>query len=95
MNQQELNKLLNFYQRALEERNVENVGRSVNLLEQHLPNVDQTAPENAEVLKRLKQVHLAATEFIQSERDAVKVEMDSLGHNKARDFAYQKTQLSR
>lgn len=95
MNQQELTKLLAFYKRALNERSVENIERSVNLLQKHLPAVDQTAEENLDVLAKLKQVHLEATLFIQNERDLVKAEMDSLGNNRARDFAYQKTQLSR
>ncbi len=94
MDQSELNKLLAFYRRALEEQNVEAIGRSVNLLEKHLPNVDQTAQENVEVLANLKRVHLRASEFIKMQRDAAKAEMDSLGNNKARDFAYQRTQAS-
>ncbi|WP_165311093.1 hypothetical protein [Vibrio ziniensis] len=94
MNQLELNKLLAFYQRALEDRSVENIERAVNLLQKHLPNVDQQAAENLEVLAKLKQVHHEAILFIQKERDLVKAEMDSFNTNKARDFAYQRTQLS-
>ncbi len=95
MNQAELNKLLVFYRRALNESNVENIQRSVDLLQKHLPAVDQTAAENLEVLAQLKLVHHQATLFIQNERDLAQAEMDSLGNNRARDFAYQKTQLSR
>lgn len=95
MNQIELTKVLSFYQRALEEQNVEAIQKSVNLLEKHLPQVDQFAEENVEVLAKLKQVHLRAVEFIKQQRDAAKAEMESTGNNRARDFAYQKTQLSR
>ncbi len=94
MDQSELNKLLAFYRRALEEQNVEAIGRSVNLLEKHLPNVDQTAQENFEGMANLNRVHLRASELIKMQSDAAKAEMDRLGNNKARDFAYQRTQAS-
>jgi|GEM_PF-5473136 len=94
MKQLELHKLLAFYQRALDEQSIDNIQRSVDLLEKHLPHVDQEASDNIDVLAKLKQVHFAAMSFIKTERDTVKVEMESMSSNKARDFAYQKTQLS-
>jgi len=95
MNKSEIIKLLSFYQRALEEQNIEAIQKSLNVLEKYLPEVDQEAEENMEVLANLKRVHLNAMDFIKQQRDIAQAEMEATGNNKARDVAYQKTQLSR
>ncbi len=97
MDTQQLIKLLKFYQNALTTENVEEIERSVQLLQRHLPEVDRSIPEHVELLKKLEAVHNQAKQFIRSQMDDLKVKMDESrtnSANKNRDLAYAQTQLS-
>ncbi len=97
MDTQNLTKLLKFYQNALTTKNVEEIERSVQLLQRHLPEVDRSISENVVLLKQLEAVHNQAKQFIQIQMDELKVKMDEShtnSANKSRDFAYAQTQLS-
>ncbi len=94
MDEKQLKKLFEIYNKAVEEKDIDTIDKCTNILKQRLSSVDRNDESLVYLLKKIKRVHINAQTLVAVELEQLKKKMNESKSSQQRDMAYTKTKLS-